>query len=65
MMMASELTFFTRSWLNVIVVLICIMRQRSASWMLEALGVVVSMVAVLLIAIGLLAYWLINKWSGK
>jgi glucan phosphoethanolaminetransferase (alkaline phosphatase superfamily) len=64
MTMASELTFFTRSWLNVIVVLICIMRRRSAEWILEALGVVASMVAVLLIAIGFLIYWLINKWGG-
>jgi hypothetical protein len=62
--MASELAFFTRSWLNVIVVLVCVIRRCSADWMLEALGVVASMVAVLLIAIGFLIYWLINKWGG-
>jgi hypothetical protein len=63
--MASELTFFTRSWLNFVVVLVCVIRRRSANWMIEALNVAASMIAVILIALGFLIYWLINKWGGQ
>ncbi len=59
-----ELTFFTRSWLNVIVISQAVIRRRSADWMLDALSVVASMIAFFLIMIGLGIYWLISKWGG-
>lgn len=59
-----ELTFFTRSWLNVIVIWQALIRRRSAAWMLDALSVMASMIAIFLIVIGLATYWLIGKWGG-
>jgi hypothetical protein len=59
-----ELTFFTRSWLNIVVIWQAMIRRRSANWMLEALSVVASMIALLLLVLGLATYWLISKWGG-
>jgi hypothetical protein len=60
-----ELTFFTRSWLNVIVIWQAMIRRRSADWMLDALSVMASMIAVFLIVIGFIVYWLVSKWGGR
>lgn len=63
--MIDEEIFLFRSWLNVLIIFVAVIRLRSAAWMLDELGVLASLILMLLAVIGLGVYWLISKWGGR